>query len=327
MSDENIETQDGAEQAHEEQAAPTEATRDELIEAAKQASAEGQPEEGAETPATPPAEEEPNWMRLMKAREKAQAEREAARNYAEDAKKRAEAEAAAIIEEAKKRAAAEIEQERTKWRTRFETDPNGALRELGDAESVASKVLELNTPHGKAIAELKSELAEAKSGKDEAKKVREEFEAFKRSQEESAARARYEAAKSEFLTKHATSETTPYLMARYDTDELVERANKVARDWNEAGLQFDLADVASYLEDEAKKRLSSLGLQPAKQVPAGPQGNAPKVAANGQRTITAAAGSERRAAPRPFHELSAAEQREDLIKEVQRVWRASGHKT
>lgn len=306
---------------------PVEATREELIEAA-QLAAKAEEAPAAPAEAAPPAEEEPKWQRLVKAREEAQKERETARSQADEWKRKAEEEAKLIVEQARKQAQEEVAAERARWKTRFQTDPEGALGELGDGEAVASKILDLNTPHGKAIAKMQAELQEAKQVANEAKSVRDEFESFKRQQAEHAERSQYETAKSAFLSNHATSEKTPYLMARYDTDEMVARASQIAREWGEAKLKFDLDDVAQYLEAEAKKRLSALGLQPAQQSGAGASsktpGVAPKSAANGERTISAASSSERRASPKPFHEMTPAEQREDLMAEVRKVWRATG---
>ncbi len=318
-------TEEAPEQAPEAASSAT-ATRDDLIAAAQEASKSDPDTEQGEKPA-PVTEEEPRWQQIIKAREKAQAERDAAKSYADEAKRRAEEEAKAIVEAAKKQAAEEVAAERARWKDRFQHDPEGALQELGDGEAVAAKLIDLNTPHGKAIAKLQAELAEAKRTATDASKVREEFETFKNQQKQAAEQSQYETAKNAFLSTFATAEKTPYLHARYDTDELVAKATSVAREWTEAKVQFDLKDIAEYLEADAKKRLSALGIQPAQQSGAGAregQGIATKSAANGSRGITAASGSERRASPKAFHEMTPEEQREDLIREVQKVYRAHG---
>lgn len=331
-----IEEQQQQEPATEQPSAPVvdqeagEASRDDLIEEAKKAAEGAAPSEGStDESGAPdsPVEEEPNWKRIMQAREKAQAEREAAKSYAEEAKKRAEEEAKAIVEAARRQAAEEVEAERTRWRNRFQLDPEGALGELGGAEEVAGKVVDLNTPQGRELAKIKAELNETKKKAETAEEVRKEFEEFKRQQAEAEQRGRFEQAKTEFLSTHATKEKTPYLLARYTEDELVKRANEVAKEWVDAGIQFALGDIAGYLEHESKSRIASVGL-PAQQVRAAESGSvASKVSANGLRaTITAAAGSERRAAPKAFHEMSPDEQKADLLEVAKKAWQSAGGK-
>jgi hypothetical protein len=305
-----------------------EATKDDLLEEAKKAYAET-PEAGAADPEKPEpaAEEEPNWKRLIRAREEARKVEGEAQTYAQQAKERAEAEAAAILEAARKQAAQEIEAERTRWKDRFQLDPEGALRELGDGEQVANRLIDINTPHGKAIAQLRQELAESNKKASGVDAIKADFETFKKNQAESEQRRIYESAKQELFSVHATKDAAPYLHARYNEDEIERRANEVARDWTQAKIPFALKDIAQYLEHEAKEKLSSLGPTPAQQVSAGSTGKvAPKVSANGSRTITAAASSERRAAPKAFHEMTPEEQKADLIEEARKAWRAAGGK-
>lgn len=301
------------------------ATHADLLEEAKKAF-EATPADG-DQPATetPAAEEEPNWKRLIAAREKAQAERAAAQDYATEAKKRAEEEAKAIVEAAKKQAADEIAQERQRWKDRFQLDPEGALAELGSGEEVGRHIIDLNTPQGKALAQIKKDLQEARKAGGEVKDVRKEFEDFKKQVEADKNRSAYETAKQEFFSVHATKEAAPYLNARYNAEEIESRANKVAKDWTEAGIQFALSDIAQYLEHEAKEKLASLGAPAGQQVRPATSGKiAPQVSANGSRTITAAAGSERRASPKAFHEMTPEEQKADLIEEARKAWKAAG---
>lgn len=308
-----------------EASADTPATQADLVAAAREAmqnaktATEGEPEKPAETP----TEEEPRWMRLMKEREKGMAAREAEEKAAADVKARAEAEAARIVEEAKARARAEAEAEKAAWMKRYREDPESALRDLGGADKVADLLIGLNSPQGKAMAAIRAELAEAKAKAAEGGDVKKEFEAFKQQQAQEKAAAEFEAAKRQFWT-HASQDQTPYLHARYDENEIIHRAALVEKEWREAKLQFDYADIAQYLEAEAKKRLTAVGVAPAQQsraAPGTPAGNAPKSQANGSRTITAAAGSERRAAPRPFNELSPKEQDEDLLRVAREAFR------
>lgn len=312
------------------------ATDDDLLAAAREATSKlGQgvePSEGEIDATTPTAatEEEPRWMRLMKEREKGMAEREAAQKAADDAIARANAEATRIVEEARKRAEEEVSSRQKAWQSRFATDPEAALRELGDPGDVANTLIDMNSPQGKLFAKLRAELAETKEKAGTADKVKEEFESWKKQQEEEKLAARYEQAKQAFLGAHANQEKAPYLHARYDADEIIQKADSLAREWQKANLQFDYDDIAQYLEHEAKKKLSALpGLNPApsSRGAAPAAGNAPKVQANGSRTITAAAGSERRAAVRPFKELNPEEQDAELRRVASEAWRQHSGKT
>ncbi len=308
--------------------APAEATQDDLVAAAREAmqAAKQTEETEPEKPVETPAEEEPKWARLVREREKGMAARESEEKAAADVKARAEAEAARIVEEARTEARKVAEQERAAWLKSYQDDPESALKQLGGADKVADLLIDLNSPHGKAMAAIRAELAEAKAKAGEGGKVREEFETFKQEQQREKAAAEFENAKRQFWS-HADQEKAPYLHARYDENEIIHRAALVEKEWREAKLQFDYSDIAQYLESEAKKRLSAIGLAPAQQsraAPGTPAGNAPKSQANGSRTITAAAGSERRAAPRPFNELSAKEQDEDLVRVAREAMRQYG---
>lgn len=310
--------------------APAEATQDDLVAAAREAMQAAKSEAGemeGEKPAEQQTEaEEPRWMRLMKEREKGMAAREAEERAAADVKARAEAEAQRIIEEARTRARQVAEEEQKAWMKAYQEDPEKALMAVGGADKVADLLIDLNSPHGKAMAKIRAEVAEAKAKADALSDVRKEFEAFKQQQAQEKANAEFETAKQKFWS-HASQEQTPYLHARYDENEIIHRAAVVEAQWKAEKLQFDYADIAQYLEAEAKKRLTAVGVAPAQQsraAPGTPAGNAPKSQANGSRTITAAAGSERRAAPRPFHELSEKEQNEDLLRVAREAFRQHG---
>ncbi len=129
------------------------------------------------------------------------------------------------------------------------------------------------------------------------------------------------------MGQHASAEKAPHLHTLYDHDEIVAKADATARDWQKAGVAFELGDIAEYLEAKAKERLTARGFAAAQQsraAPGQPAGNAPKSQANGSRTITAIAGSERRAAPRPFNELSPEEQKADLVRVAREAMRQHG---
>lgn len=312
--------------------ADTPATNDDLVAAAREAM-QGAKEQPAAAAADQTeqqetqTEEEPRWMRLMKEREKGQAEREAAQKAADDLTARAKAEADRIVEEARAKARAEAEADRQAWLRKYRADPESALRDVGGAEDVADKLVELNSPHGKAMAKMRAELEETREKAAKADQVAKDFEEWKAAQAKEKEQASYQQVVQTFMATHANPEKTPHLHTLYDPHEIVAKADSTATEWQKAGLRFELGDIAEYLEAKAKERLTARGFAAAQQsraAPGQPAGNAPKSQANGSRTITAAAGSERRAAPRPFNELSPKEQQEDLLRVAREAFRQHG---
>lgn len=323
--------------------APTEATREDLLTVAREAAAGV---EGAETAPKeePPAEqapvvEEPKIHALLKAREKAQAERAEARNHAQEILEEARRQAQQTLEEARTKAAEAWDAEITKRRQQFEASPTESIRQLtgGDPQQVVDAVLRDGTPEGRAMRALQEEIRSLKPAAQVAETAKQEIERL-RAEVQQQERARQVAeVRATFLGQHATPEKVPYAHTEYGgADGVFARANAKALEWREQGLvlgkDFDFADVASYVEHEAKevfqRKLQALGITPAQQsgagAPAREPGIAPKSAANGSRTITAASGSERRASPKAFHEMNPVEQREDLMNEVRKVYRQFG---
>jgi hypothetical protein len=292
-------------------------------------------EAAGDPPVEPAVEEEPRIAAVLKAREKAQAEREAARNEAEEYRARARQEAEEWKQQAIAEAKAEVERERQKLRDEFRANPTATLRALGDPTEISDAVMREGTPEARAQAQIQRELAETKQLAQSAAEAKKELETMRAE----IAREKHEAAlakvRADFLSA-ASKESAPYLHARYDEDEIFEKADRQARAWQKQGLKlgsdFDFKDITQYLELDAKKRLTAVGVSPSRQVsegaPAKEPGLAPKVPANGSRTLSAAQGSERRTSPRPLSEMTPDEQRAALIEEVAAARRANpGAKT
>lgn len=322
-------------------------SRDELIAAVREAggteSVDVAAEEAAaqppaeQAPAEPPPaeEEEPRIARILKAREQAHREQEAARNLAQETIQKAQEEAARMVAEARERADREWQAEMERRRQAFQSNPTETLRALsnGDTQSVVDAVLRDGTPEGRAIQQLQKELAEAKEGSQAAKELRQQIQELREERQREAYAARVEQVRSQFMGHHATAEKAPHLHARFDEAEIFDRANKVASDWKQRGLRlvqpgaekgetdFDFDDVVNYLENDSRKKLAPLlaknpGQQVSTGAPATAPGSAPKVQANGPRTLAAAMGSERRTSPRPLSEMTPDEARKALIEEV-----------
>jgi hypothetical protein len=282
---------------------------------------EGLPAPAAETP--PPAEEEPRIAAILKAREQKRAEQEAARNTSQEMIERARQESERLLAEAREAARREIEAERERYKQEFRSNPTATLRQLGDPQTISDLVMREGTPEAREAAQIRQELAEAKKLATEGAEAVKKFEAYKQEQAQIAQQARVDAVKAQFLTQ-AASDKAPYLNARYEPEEIFLRGDRLALEWQRGGLvlgqDFDFGDIVQYLELDSKKRLAAIGASPASPVSAGTPAQGPgpavKVSANGQRTLSAATGSERRVSPRPLTELKPAEARQALIDEV-----------
>ncbi len=305
------------------EAGGTDAARDAV---AAEAVAAGDPPPAA--PDTP--EEEPRVLAVIKAREKAAAEREAARNQAEELINRSRAEAERILQEARDRAEREAQAEKDRLIAQFRSNPTATLRALGDPQEISDAIMREGTPEARHIRMLEERLAATEKRAEAGERVSKELESF-RTELQQARQAEYlDKIRTDYMAT-ATQDKAPHLNALYSSEEIFHRANAVAADWRKRGAvlgeDFDFGDVTRHLEADAKKRFSSLnGAQPAQQVSAGAPakepGNAPKVTANGSRTLSAAQGSERRTSPKPLSEMSADEARQALIEEVAAARRA-----
>lgn len=327
------------------------ATRDDLIAAVREAggieSVDVPAEEAAaaaRAAAAPAAEapsateEEPRIAAILKAREKAAAEREAGRNHAHEMIEDAKRQAQQLIADARAEAQREVAAERDRLRADFRSSPAATLRALGDPQEISDAVMREGTPEARAMQQLQRDLAETKQQAAVAGDVKKQLDDFRAEQAQTKQLAEIAAVKAQFLAT-AAKETMPHLHARYDENEIFAKGNEVAGNWRKGGLNlvpigspkgetdFDFADVAKYLDVEAKKRFAAQGLTPAQQVSAGAPvkepGNAPKVSANGPRTLSAAQGSERRTSPKPLTEMKPEEARDALIEEVKAARRAN----
>lgn len=280
---------------------------------------------GAATPK--PAEptgdpEEPKIAAVLRAREKAFAERQEATDYAAQVRARAEQDAAKVIADARARATADYEAEMTARRARFRESPTSAIRELGfPTEDIVDSVTREGTTEWKAIraAEARAQAAEAKATEAVAKAS--DFDKFRTSYEQQQHTQAMRAVEQQFLTEHAAVEKAPYLHKRYDPGEILEKAHALANQWRAANVPFDNGDVAAYLEHQARQRLAGVPVPP-QQVSGG--GSVQKVRTNGSRTLSAASGSERRASPKPLDEMSPEEERAALIEAAAEARRSGG---
>ncbi len=314
------------------------ATRDDLIAAVRAAGGaeSGDVEGSVDAQDAPPGEQQPTTAeeelkieQILKAREEEHQKRLAARDAAQDIINRAKEEADRVLREAREQAARDAEAERERFRQEFRGSPTATLRALGDPKEIADAVALDGTPEGRAKREFEEKLAKLERSTADGTSAKAEVAELRRQLAEERQNAQIATVRTAFLGQHASQEKTPYMYAEFGgPDGVWNASNEQAREWQEKGLRlgvdFDFDDVAQYVERKAKasftKKATSLGLIPAQQAGAGAPakvpGTAPQALANGSRTLPAAAGSERRTAPKPFFELPPDKQREDLIEAV-----------
>ncbi len=297
---------------------PTGGTEDRaaLIAAAEAAGGAEQPKTEAAKPeaaATEPAESKIGA--ILRAREKATELREAGKSEAESliatAKATAQEEANKIIAAA--RAAAESEA--AAWKAKFRTAPLQAIKDQGiDTRTLVDEVQREGSPEWQAQKRLeagqeatRAELAELKAWREEqikfAKTQQEQYQAHSRRQTET-----------QFVGLFPEGSAARTL---YEEAELVAKGHSVADAYYERTKQVaSIEDVRDYLEEQAVKRLAAIRnpqsgqtFVPASTAPAAAAKPANQPKANGPRALSAGSGAERRASPKPFHELSEAEQR------------------
>lgn len=270
--------------------------------------------------------EEPKIAAILRAREKAFAERQEATDHAAQIRGKAEQEAAQILADARAKATADYEREMEARRAKFRESPAQAIREFGvPTNELVDQVAREGTAEWREMQKLRADLEATKATAGKADKVAAEFEAWKEQQAREQHTQRVQQVRSAFLSTHATPDQTPYLHKRYDDEEIFQRADALARKWQAAQVPFDHADVAQYLEHESRNRIlgSASSGTPPQQV-SGISGGATKVKANGSRTLSAANGSERRTSPKSIDEMTPNEERDALIEAARDARRQNG---
>lgn len=301
--------------------------------ATEEAAAAARREAGTEpAPAEPVADDEPKVMAILREREKKTAEIDGAKSHVSELIARAQAQADQLIKDAQERASRLEAEEKEKLRQRFRSSPSATLRELGDPQEISDAVMREGTPEARHIRMLEERLAATEKRAEAGERVSKDLDSFRQELAQAKQAEYVEKIRTDYMAT-ATKDTAPYLNALYpDQDEIFARANRVAADWRKRGAvlgtDFDFADVTRHLEKDARSRFTSLtGAPPAQQVsagaPLGEPGNAPKVPANGTRTLSAAHGSERRNSPKPVSEMTKDEERQALIDEVAAARRAN----
>lgn len=282
----------------------------------------------AEPPPAAEVTDEPAIVAKLRDREEAWKKTQEAESRAQRLEREAQERAQRIVAEAQEKARLEHDQWLAEQRRKFTESPTEHLRSLGDPDKIADLVLQEGTPEARARRELEARIAKAEEGSKAASEVKKELEAWKAEQARQAQAAMQAKVRDEYLTQFASQEKAPYLHARYEPEEIFQKSVALAHQWAQAGLEykkdFDDNTVAEYLEFQAKKRLSALGTLAPQQVggaAAQAAGQRPQGLANGSRTLSAAAGSERRTSPKPVSEMTPEEERQALIDAVREAKR------
>lgn len=281
--------------------------RGDLIKAANAAEASEEPaapvEEKKAKKAEAPKEEEelPRLASVLRAREKAQGERE------EAGKIKSEAEAMRREVQEMHAQAKQDRADAAKELARYQglkSDPMRAIKEIGWApDDLVNHVVKAGTPEHQMFLKQQAQMEAQQTALDELKAFREEHKQLVEQQKEQQFRQDRQAVVGKFIVQ--VKDECPTLYATYPEELIVMWGDKVADDYRaKTGQSASLSDIAQYLEHEVKTRLGKSATSP--KAGATPQ------RANGPRTLSNAAASERRSAPKALHDLSPSEERDAL---------------
>lgn len=289
--------------------------------------------------ATPPADE-PEVVRLIRAREQAQKVRDEGKSAAETmlAEARAEAERikAEMIAQAKAEAQAIARQQLEALRTK----PLEAIKQIGwNTQDLVDQVTREGDPQWQAMQQLRAQQEQIGNQVKTAEERAAAAEAAAKQHVEQLAMAQRAAAEQEFLglaTQQAPSvrkaaeefarvasmngiPTTPEQV-------MIRRAHEAADAIKATGRVATPATVVQYLEYVTAQSMGggAVGqVADTSQQAAAAQNSRPTGRANGTRTLHAAGASERRSAPKPIHDMSPAEERQALAEAAAEAMRTS----
>jgi len=269
-------------------------------------------EEESEAPAAPEAKaageaaaepDEGPLAKLLKSREKAQAQRNEADEYVARMRGEAESVASTIIREAQERAR-RIEQE-TEARIRARLDeqlsPEALLAKQADA---ADPQVQLRRWMESELKKRDEELAKRDAALKQIADAQEE-------QRSAGQQIRVKQAEQAFVAS-AKKDSHPALLALYTPGEILRQGHALLAEAREVDRNFACTDaeLLQVLEGRAKSRLleNREALNSALQQVAATQGKAsPGQKAPAPRTLSAIASSERRATPKPSSEMNETE--------------------
>jgi hypothetical protein len=191
----------------------------------------------------------------------------------------------------------------------LKADPIRAIKELGwDTQDLVNRVVQDGTPEfqqlsrqEQAAQKLQEQIEELRSWKVEQQKLIDDY-----------AKKQAAATKAQVYEQFmgVVKEQAPTLSEYYDREYIVFRGDQVADEYRQkTGKDASLAEIAQYLEYEAQKRFkkAATGKEAA---------SATGKRANGSRTLSAQAASERRSAPKAYHELPSEAEKDKALEEA-----------
>jgi hypothetical protein len=309
---ESLETQPQQEQASprsDDRADLLKALEDSVADIAESGEAKAKPEPKPapepELESAPEAEAETKAPPTTKRLAKILAEREQVRSAKLEAERmraeaeRARQEALQLQEQAKL--------ERQRWEA-LKKDPINAFREIGlEPDEFVDRVIKEGTPEWKALTAQERQFEALKKELDDLKNFKAQQEQERKRWEQQAMEQRQQQAYSQFLTV-ASEEKCPTLRALYTDKEILRWGDEIADQYRaKTGQVAPFEEIAQYMEDISSERLQKVSAKPK--------------AASKARTLTGRDTSERRAAPKPSHELSPTEERRMLLEEAEAVKR------
>jgi hypothetical protein len=279
--------------------------------------------------AAPPADE-PEVVRLIRAKEQAQKVRDegksAADQYLADAKAEGERIKAEMIAQAKAEAQAIARQQLEHLRSK----PLEAIKQIGwNTQDLVDQVTREGDPQWQAMQALRAQQEQFGNQVKTAEERAAAAEAAAKQYTAQVEEAQRVAAEHEFMGL-ATADRAPSFRKAAETfvqsakamglnvtpeQVMIQRAHEAARTIRQAGGVATPAAVVQYLEYVTTQQTGggAVGqVADTSQQAAATQNSRPTGRANGTRTLSAAGASERRGSPKPIHEMTPAEERQAL---------------
>jgi hypothetical protein len=206
----------------------------------------------------------------------------------------------------------QFEQERKAWLRDIASNPIKLVTEAGhSADDIIRNIQLSDDPQWKITQQLQRQLAETNEKIEQERRQREQFVTAEQQRqqqyvEQQSQRAHQQAVHT-LLNDFASPDKAPSLHRLYDPEEIVDRVQRLALDYQKrTGEVAPLDELAEYAEQQARKRLDGADAPGSRSEP-------PKVKGNGPRTLSAAAASERRATPRSTRDMTDEEQQEHIL--------------
>jgi len=285
-----------------------------------------------------PAEDNtPEVVRLIRAREQAQKVRDEGKSAADQLLEQARADADRIRAEARETAQREAQAEIQRQLAGLREKPMEAIQRIGwKPQDLVDSVVREGDPQWQALQQIRAEQAKLAERAQTAEEKAASVETLAKQQAEYWQQQQRAAAERDFVAISAQSpikavaeqyvQAAKMLGQQLTVEQvLINQAHAAADTIKAAGGVASPQNVLQYLEYMAQQSAGDAAGSPSgtatqvatqtKQVPTG--------RANGSRTLSAAGASDRRSAPKPIHEMTAAEERAALIEEANAAMRES----